>query len=66
MKIIPDRSLIQNIMLMSTRFTPKISKGGGSKYGSSVGSSPLTRFDPQDSLRLCRVETPSTFLFGNL
>jgi hypothetical protein len=65
MKIIPDRSLIQNVMLMSTHVPQKISKGGP-KYGSSVGSSPLTRFDPQDSLRLYRAETPSTFLFGNL
>jgi hypothetical protein len=78
MTIIPSRFVIQNVILMSACLTPKMSKDGGSRCGSmvsvechiskqdSVGLSPITRFDPQDSLRLCRGETSSTFLFGNL
>jgi len=78
MIIIPGHSVIQNVILMSTCLTPKMSKNGGSKCGSMVGvechiskqncvgSSPITRFDPQDSLRLCRGEAPSTFLFDIL
>lgn len=50
MIIIPDHSSIQNVMLMGTRIPPKISKGGGPKYGSRVGSSPITRLQVVEDL----------------
>lgn len=55
MKLISDRSLIQSVMLMSTRIPPKISKDGGPKYGSKVGSSPMARLDVAERLprRFC-------------
>lgn len=67
MIIVPSHSVIQNVILMSTCLTPKISKAGGLKCRSTagvechiskqdnVGLSPITRFNVEERLprRFC-------------
>jgi len=67
MIIIPSHSVTQNVILMNTCLTPKMSKAGGLKCGSmvgvechiskqdNVGLSPITRFNVEERLprRFC-------------